>query len=118
MKSSSVTVSTGGGGGSVLSNNVPVTGLSATAGNWVHYTMVVPAGATNLRFVTSGGTGDGDLYVRFGSQPTTSAYDCRPYASGNAETCTIATAQVGTYYVSIRAYSTFTGVSLTGSYTP
>ena len=33
-----------------------------------------------------GGTGDGDLYVRFGSQPTTSAYDCRPYASGNAET--------------------------------
>ncbi|MBN8482459.1 MAG: PPC domain-containing protein, partial [Xanthomonadales bacterium] len=53
-----------------------------------------------------------------GSQPTTSAYDCRPYASGNAETCNIATAQAGTYYVSIRAYSTFSGVSLTGSYTP
>lgn len=117
-KSSSVTVSGGGGGGNVLSNNVPVTGLGATTGNWVHYTMVVPAGATGLKFTTTGGTGDGDLYVRFGSQPTTSAYDCRPYASGNAETCNIATAQAGTYYVSIRAYSTFSGVSLTGSYTP
>ncbi len=116
-KSSSVTVSSGGGGGNVLSNNVPVSGLGATAGNWVHYTMVVPAGATNLRFTTSGGSGDGDLYVRFGSQPTTSAYDCRPYASGNAETCNIATAQAGTYHVSIRAYSTFSGVTLTGSYT-
>jgi serine protease len=118
VKTSSVTVSTGGGGGSVLSNNVPVTGLSATAGNWVHYTMVVPAGATGLKFVTSGGTGDGDLYVRFGSQPTTTTYDCRPYASGNAETCNIATAQAGTYHVSIRAYSAFSGVTLTGSYTP
>ena len=116
-KSSSVTVSSGGGGGNVLSNNVPVGGLGATTGNWVHYTMVVPAGATNLRFTTSGGSGDGDLYVRFGSQPTTSAYDCRPYSSGNAETCNIATAQAGTYHVSIRAYSTFSGVTLTGSYT-
>ncbi len=116
-KTSSVTVSGGGGGGNVLSNGVAVTGLTATTGNWVHYTMVVPAGATNLRFVTSGGTGDGDLYVRFGSQPTTSAYDCRPYAGGNAETCNIANAQAGTYHVSVRAYSTFSGVSLTGSYT-
>ena len=116
-KSSSVTVSNGGGGGNVLSNNGPVGGLGATTGIWVHYTMVVPAGATNLRFTTSGGSGDGDLYVRFGSQPTTSAYDCRPYSSGNAETCNIATAQAGTYHVSIRAYSTFSGVTLTGSYT-
>ena len=27
----------------------------------------------------SGGTGDADLYVRAGSKPTTSTYDCRPY---------------------------------------
>jgi len=116
-KTSSVTVSGGGGGGNVLANNVPVTGLGATTGNWVHYTMVVPAGATNLKFTTSGGSGDGDLYVRFGAQPTTSAYNCRPYLSGNNETCNITTAQAGTYYVSIRAYSTFAGVTLTGSYT-
>ena len=32
------------------------------------------------------GTGDGDLYVKFGSEPTTTSYDCRPYAS--SENCT------------------------------
>jgi hypothetical protein len=77
----------------------------------------VPAGASNLKFVTAGGTGDVDLYVKFGSAPTTSSYDCRPYLGGNAETCNIATAQAGTYYVMLRGYSAYTGVSLTGSFT-
>ncbi|MGH8029400.1 MAG: pre-peptidase C-terminal domain-containing protein [Arenimonas sp.] len=101
----------------VLANGVPVTGLAASTGASLNYTMVVPAGATGLKFVTSGGTGDMDMYVKFGAAPTDTVYDCRPYASGNAETCTITTAQAGTYYVRLKAYSTFSGVSLTGSYT-
>lgn len=116
-RTQSVTVSSGSSGGNVLQNGVPVTGLSATSGNSVAFTMTVPAGATNLKFAMSGGTGDGDLYVRFGSAPNTSSYDCRPYLAGNNETCTIPVAQAGTYHVMIRAYSSFSGVSLTGSYT-
>jgi xanthomonalisin len=116
-KTQSVTVSGGGGGGgTVLSNGVPVTGLAATTGNSLSYTMVVPAGATNLSFAISGGTGDADLYVRFGAPPTTGTYDCRPYISGNNETCPISNPQAGTYYIMVRAYSTFSGVSLVGSY--
>jgi vibriolysin len=111
----------GGGGGSTggpLTNGVAVTGISQpTAGSSVNYTLVVPAGATGLKFVMSGGTGDADMYVKFGSAPTDTVYDCRPYATGNAETCTIATAQAGTYYVRLKAYSAFSGASLTGSYT-
>jgi len=103
--------------GTVLSNGVAVTGLGASTGASLNYTMVVPAGATGLKFVTSGGTGDADMYVKFGSAPTDTVYDCRPYLGGNAETCNIATAQAGTYYVRLKAYSTFSGVSLTGSYT-
>jgi PKD repeat protein len=95
---------------------VAQTGIAATTGNYSKYTLVVPAGATGLKFVMSGGTGDADMYVKFGSAPTDTVYDCRPYVSGNAETCTIATAQAGTYYVNLKAYSTFSGVSLTGSY--
>src|SRR5690606_28926484 len=114
-RTQSVTVS-GGGGGTVLQHGVAVTGLSATTGNKLYYTMEVPTGATNLRFATSGGSGDGDLYVRFGSNPTTSTYDCRSWASGNTDTCNITTAQAGTYYVMINAYSSFSGMSLTGSY--
>ncbi|WP_395683152.1 pre-peptidase C-terminal domain-containing protein [Dokdonella sp.] len=114
-KTSSVTVS---GGGTVLSNGVPVTGLSATSGNnTAVYTLAVPAGASNLTFVTSGSNGDADLYVKFGSAPTTSSYDCRPYTGSSSETCTFAAPQVGTYYVMVRAYASFTGLSLTGSYT-
>ena len=103
--------------GGTLTNGVPKTGLAATTGTAIIYTMVVPAGASGLKFVTSGGTGDADMYVKFGSAPTDTSYDCRPYASGNAETCNIATAQAGTYYVRLKAYSSFSGVTLTGSYT-
>ncbi len=106
-----------GGGGNVLQNGVAVTGLSATSGNSVSYTLVVPTGATNLQVASSGGSGGADLYVRFGSAPTTSSYDCRPYLTGNNETCSFATPQAGTWYVMLRAYSTFSGASLTGSYT-
>lgn len=113
-KTQSVTVSSGGG--NVLQNGVAATGLAATTGNSLTYTLSVPAGATNLKFVTSGGSGDADLYVKFGSAPTTSSYDCRSEGSTTAETCNIATAQAGTYYVLVSAYSSFSGVSLTGSY--
>ncbi|MCL1634416.1 M20/M25/M40 family metallo-hydrolase [Luteimonas sp. SX5] len=104
------------GSGNVLSKGVPVTGLAATTGNALNYTMVVPAGATNLSFAISGGSGDADMYVRFGSAPTDTAYDCRPYRSGNAETCTFAAPQAGTYHVRLKAYSSFSGVSLVGDY--
>jgi PKD repeat protein len=118
----SVGVSCSGGGsgdinGGALSNGVAKTGLAQSTGYSINYTMAVPSGATNLKFAMSGGTGDADMYVKFGSAPTDSSYDCRPYTSGNSETCNISTAQAGTYYVRIKAYSSYSGVSLTGSYT-
>ncbi len=107
----------GGDTGTTLTNGTPKTGLAASSGNSLNYTMTVPAGASNLVFTTSGGSGDADLYVKFGSAPTDSSYDCRPYKNGNAETCTIASPSAGTYYVRVKAYSTFSGLSLSGSYT-
>ena len=100
-----------------LENGVPKTGLSAAAGSDLNFTLDVPAGATNLRFAMSGGTGDADMHVRFGSAPTLTTYDCRPYAGGNNETCNISPAQAGRYYVMLNAFSAFSGVTLTGSYT-
>jgi serine protease len=107
----------GGGGGTVLQNGVALTNQSGATGTELSYTMVVPSGASNLSFASSGGTGDADLYVRFGSAPTTTTYDCRPFLSGNSETCNITTAQAGTYHVMLRGFSAFSGVSLVGSYT-
>ena len=104
-------------GGGVLTNGVAKTNQSGAAGASLSYTMVVPAGATGLKFVTSGGTGDSDLYVKFGSAPTTTTNDCKSEGGTNAETCSIATAQAGTYYVLVKGYSAFSGMSITGSYT-
>jgi PKD repeat protein len=99
-----------------LQNGVGITISDATVNHQQAWTMVVPAGATGLTFTLSGGTGDADLYVKFGAAPTTSVYDCRPFVSGNAETCTISNIQAGTYYVMVNAYAAYSGVTLKGSY--
>lgn len=100
-----------------LTKGVALTNLSGAAGSNSYYTFDVPAGATNLTFNMSGGSGDADIYVKFGSQPTSSSYDCRPYQGGNAESCSFSTPQAGTYHVMINGYSTYSGVSLLADYT-
>ncbi|MBL4660182.1 MAG: S8 family serine peptidase [Alcanivoracaceae bacterium] len=99
-----------------LENGVAVTGLSGAKDSQQNFTLAVPSEAINLTFNMSGGTGDADLYVKFGSAPTLTSYDCRPFIGGNTENCPVTTAQTGTYHVMIVAYSAYTGVSLTGSY--
>lgn len=101
----------------VLVNGVAKTGLTGAASEELHFSFDVPQGATNLGFVMNGGTGDADLYVQYGAAPTTSNYDCRPYKSGNSESCPITNVQSGTYYAMVKGYSAFSSVSLTASYT-
>ena len=101
----------------ILVNGVTKTSLATAKDATLVFTMDVPAGATGLSFDSVGGSGDADMYVKFGSAPTTSSYDCRSWTSNSTESCDITTAQAGTYYVMLSAYSTFSGVSLTGSYT-
>jgi hypothetical protein len=99
-----------------ISNGVAVTNISASTGSQRCYSLEVTLGATQLKFDQSGGTGDADLYVKFGSVPTSTSYDCRPFQSGNTESCTFPNPSVGTYYVVLNAYSTFSGVQLVGSF--
>ena len=101
-----------------LTRNVAVTGLAdgSTQHNQYFTLAGVPANATNLQFTLSGGTGDADMYVRFGATPTEATYDCAPYINGNNEQCSVAT-QAGTWYVMLDAYSSYTGATLLASYT-
>ncbi|WNG19751.1 M4 family metallopeptidase [Cystobacter fuscus] len=92
-----------------------LTNLSGARSSSTNYSFVTPAGATAIKFEMSGGSGDADLYVKFGSAPTTTSYDCRPYASGNSESCSFNPARQGTYYVLIRGYSAYSGVTLKAS---
>lgn len=48
---------------------------------------------------------DVDLYVKEGSSPTSSSYDCRPYSSGNsAESCSANTLGNSTLYIKVNGY--------------
>ena len=105
-----------GGESNVLANNVPVSNLAGNRGSEEHFYMDVPEGARDLRFDISGGSGDADLYVRYGDEPTTNSYECRPYIGGNNETCEISNVRTGQYYVMLRAYSSYANVSLVGRY--
>jgi serine protease len=95
-----------------LSNNVPVTGLAGASGSQTFFKITVPAGQTQLVVHTSGGTGDVDLYVRKGSKPTTSTFDCRPFINGNNETCTITNPAAADYFIMLRGFASYSGVSL------
>jgi vibriolysin len=99
-----------------LTNGVATTGISGATGSQKFYYLDVPA-SKPVSFVLSGGTGDADMYVKFGAQPTTTTYDCRPYLTGNAETCSLAAkTTAGRYYVMLRGYSAYSGTSLKGTY--
>ena len=101
---------------SELEKGIAITNLSDARAGQKEFTFSVPADAENLQFRISGGSGDADLYVRRGSTPTVSRFDCRPYLNGNNETCTYATPQADTYYVMLRAYRNYSGVSLVADY--
>ena len=112
----------GSGGGDGGGDGTPPTGgatfpnLSGTTGQWLRGSYTIPAGVSSVTFQISGGSGDADLYVRYGSQPTTSSYNCRPYLNGNNEVCTFNNPQAGTWHIGIRAYSAFSGVTFSYQY--
>ena len=101
-----------------LVKGVVKTGLSGAANSTQDFSIDIPAGATDLTFKMSGGSGDADLHVQFGEKATAAKYQCRPYKAGNDETCTITNVQTGTYHVMIQGYEAFSGVSLVADYTP
>jgi hypothetical protein len=106
-----------GGASNALQNGVPVSGLNGAVGSSRLFTISIPTGAQNLVVRTSGGSGDPDLYVRFGLIPTTSSYDCRSFIIGVTEQCSFLSPLAGTYNVLIYGFAAYNGLSLVASWT-
>jgi len=88
--------------------------ITESKGTQNYYTINVPANSTALKVLLSNITGDPDMYVRYGEEPTLSAYDCRPYEGPHTdETCHIDNPQAGTWHIMIDAYKDFSGATLT-----
>ncbi|MBJ6766188.1 M4 family metallopeptidase, partial [Myxococcaceae bacterium JPH2] len=99
-----------------LTNGVAKTGLSGASGSNAYYCIDLPASKAST-YTLSGGTGDADMYIKFGSAPTTSSYDCRPYVSGNNETCSAAAkSAAGRMYIMLRGYTSYSNTSLKAAY--
>ncbi|MFO0749724.1 MAG: pre-peptidase C-terminal domain-containing protein [Myxococcota bacterium] len=99
-------------GGNPNDNALVEAQVTVAANEWKHLGPYTDVGSGFSVVMT--GTGDADLYVKMGAQPTTSAYDCRPYAGSSEETCTATAA--GSYYVSVHGYKA-SNVKLTIRYT-
>ena len=105
--------------GTTLTNGVATAAYSGTTGSWKCWTLSVPTGKTSLVFNQtglSGTTGDADLYVKLGSQPTTSSYNSRPYLGGSTESCTLSNPASGTWYACSYGYSAYSNVTMKGTY--
>jgi hypothetical protein len=103
-----------------LTKDVPVAGLGGAQGSMKNFKFAVPSGMTRMTLTMAGATnatGDADIYVKYGSQPTLSSWDQRPYMSRSNETVEIANPAAGDYYIMIHGYSAYTAVTLTGTYT-
>ena len=78
----------------------------------------MPAGTTQLRFTLTGGPGDADLYVRRQTPPTNASFTFFSFNAGNEELITVNNPASGTWYVLVDAFETYSGATLTATYTP
>lgn len=101
VSSQDVTVTSGGGG--PTSDGYTITGINLASRAWGYYTIQVPEGAERLEVETSGGSGNVNLFVRFGANPTNRIYDCKDGGGGNNESCTITNPQAGTWHIGVKA---------------
>jgi len=98
-----------------LTNGVTVYYLSGDVSSEQFFKFTVPPGMSNLKFKTyaaSNSTGDGDLYVRLGSPPTTSSYGYASLGVTCVEEINVSSPGAGDYYVMIHGYSAFSGMHL------
>jgi Bacterial pre-peptidase C-terminal domain/Bacterial Ig-like domain (group 2) len=111
--------------GQIISG-VAVTNVSSgtrARSDGLYYHIYVPAGATKLTVTFTGGTGDGDIYVRPG-QPPNADNDypppggCASGAAGNAESCSITNPVAGIWYIFVAVWDPYAGATLKATIEP
>ncbi len=106
----------GGGGGGGTTSQVTVTG-AVNQGQTDAYGPYKAAAGTDF-IATQVGTGDADLYVRFGAAPTSTEYHCRPFAKTSKEQCRLTVPAGGSdVYVSVTGHHGHSGYKTDISYT-
>jgi len=97
----------------LLEKNSPIS-INGAEQEQLLFNFIAPENSAEVTFSMSGGSGDADLYVKLDGTATLENYDCRPWLSGNAESCSLN--GPGNYSIMVRGYNQFTDVSLTANY--
>jgi hypothetical protein len=78
---------------------------SVIQGEWIYYKISTSSSDTQIEVALTEVSDDVDLYVRAGSQPTLTDYDCRPYLGGTSpETCVLPNSGANTWYIGVNGY--------------
>jgi microbial collagenase len=102
-----------------MGNGCTRSNISGNAGGYRYFCVLVPNGATQLKFESSGGSGNADMYVSASIWADDTHYDQLSQQAGNTESVIIAAPQGNHYYyVSLKGVQTFSGVVLKASFTP
>ena len=100
-----------------LTKGVPVTVPDGAEGSFQFFSIDVPPGVKDLTITTTGGTGDVDLYVRYGQLPPRDGpWECTSTNPGNEEKCVLSSPWVGTTYILVYGKKAHSGVSLVATW--
>ncbi|MCL5279681.1 MAG: PPC domain-containing protein [Planctomycetes bacterium] len=99
-----------------LENGVPQTGISGGHNSDRLYYIDVPAGQNSLEVNTWDGTGDVDVYVKFGSAPSEFDYDDDAYGIGTEQAASISSPAAGRWYIVLHTSYHYNDVSLRAVY--
>jgi hypothetical protein len=92
-----------------------VRNLRGRRGTQRRFRIVVPRDTEELTIRTLGGRGDADLYLRRGAAPTAADYQYRSVGKYTSETIRVSDPPAGTWYVLLKGYQSFSGVTITAS---
>ncbi|MFI9628325.1 PPC domain-containing protein [Streptomyces sp. NPDC052042] len=97
----------------MLGRNCMRSGLKAVKGDYAHLAVVIPAGTTQLKITSSGGTGDADLYYSSKEWATTKVNTDKSVGAGNEHTLTVDNPAPGYHFISLYGNEKFDGAEVT-----
>jgi hypothetical protein len=107
-------------------SGVAVTNVSSgtrARSDGLYYHIYVPAGSTKLTVTFTGGTGDGDIYVRPGVPPDADndfppPGGCASGQPANAESCSVTNPVAGVWYIFVAVWDPYAGATLKATIEP
>lgn len=93
-----------------------ITKISGNLKSEKYYSITVPTGQTILEIKTSGGTGNSDLYVKFGTKASITSYTYKSTSTNTTDSITVVLPKAGTWHITVKGEKAYAGVSLDTAY--